>query len=196
MNLQSQTAKQFGLLPKDVIAFVDANATFPVKRNSRTAEISIPEDVDISGFIAPLIHKESSDKLERAKRENEATIRKEQLAVEAKIQQNHRERQAAEKENAVAINSLKKMGAEGYYQYKVISLLDIGGLFKSNSGRVNTEAMMQKLNELGMEGWHLVTAYSNELGKNALSGGAGGFIMGTNSTVDENILIFERFVRF
>ena len=92
------------------------------------------------------------DKCERSKREKEAIIRKEQLAVEAKIQQKNRERQEIEKENAVAINSLKKMGAEGYYQYKVISLLDIGGLFKSNSGRVNTEAMMQKLNELGMEG--------------------------------------------
>jgi hypothetical protein len=41
----------------------------------------------------------------------------------------------------------------------------------------------------------LVTAYSNELGKNALSGGVGGALLGVNSTVDENILIFERFVK-
>ena len=107
-----EIAKQFGLLPKDVIAFIDVNATFPVKRNSKTGEISIPDDVDISAFIAPLLNKESLDKCERSKREKEAIIRKEQLAVEAKIQQKNRERQETEKENAVAINSLKKMGAE------------------------------------------------------------------------------------
>ena len=191
-----EIAKQFALLPKDVITFIEANATFPVKRNFKTGEISIPDDIDIREFITPLLNKESLDKLEKEKRDKEAIIRKEQLAVEAKVQQKNRERQETEKENSVAINSLKKMGAEGYYQYKVISLLDIGGLFRSNSGRVNTETMMLKLNELGMEGWHLVTAYSNELGKNALSGGAGGVLLGVNSTVDENILIFERFVRF
>ena len=90
---------------------------------------------------------------------------------------------------------LKAQNIDGYYEYKVISLSDIGGLFRSNSGRVDTEKMAQTLNELGMEGWHLVTAYSNELGKNALSGGAGGAMLGVNSTVDENILIFERFVK-
>ena len=95
----------------------------------------------------------------------------------------------------IGISKLKEKNLDGYYEYKVISLQDISGLFNRNSGRVNTEAMMQTLNDLGIDGWHLVTAYSNELGKNALSGGAGGFIMGTNSTVDENILIFERFVK-
>lgn len=55
--------------------------------------------------------------------------------------------------------------------------------------------MTHTLNELGIDGWHLVTAYSNELGKNALSGGAGGVLLGVNSTIDENILIFERFVK-
>ena len=191
-----EIARTFNLQPKDVTAFIQANATFPVKRNFQTGEISIPDDVDIKTFIAPLFIKAHEEQFAKEKRENEARIQKEQLAVEAKVQQANRERQETEKENSVAITSLKKMGAEGYYQYKVISLLDIGGLFRSNSGRVNTEAMMQALNELGMEGWHLVTAYSNELGKNAMSGGAGGFIMGTNSTVDENILIFERFVKF
>ena len=95
----------------------------------------------------------------------------------------------------VRIDNLKAKGVDGYYEYKVISLQDVGGLFRSNSGRVNVETMTQTLNELGIDGWHLVTAYSNELGKNALSGGAGGVLLGVNSTVDENILIFERFVK-
>ena len=68
-------------------------------------------------------------------------------------------------------------------------------MFNSNSGKVDVATMTVILNDLGIEGWHLVTAYSNELGKNALSGGAGGALLGVNSTVDENILIFERFVK-
>ena len=191
-----EIARALDLQPKDLTAFIQANATFPVKRNFQTGEMSIPDSVDIKEFFAPLFKQEHLEKFDKLKQEQEAKVLEEQLAIEAKIQQVNRERQETEKENSVAITSLKKMGAEGYYQYKVISLLDISGLFKNNSGRVNTEAMMQTLNELGMEGWHLVTAYSNELGKNALSGGAGGVLLGVNSTVDENILIFQRFVKF
>lgn len=80
------------------------------------------------------------------------------------------------------------------YEYKVISFDDIGGVFNRNSGRVDTNAMSQNLNALGQLGWHLVTAYSNELGKNALGGAIGGIGLGANATVDENILIFERVV--
>ena len=191
-----EIAKTFNLQPKDVTAFIQANATFPIKRNFQTGEISIPDDVDIKAFIAPLINNTHKNEQEREKRIVEEKLRKEQLAVEAKIQQESRERREAELQHSIAVEALKKTGAEGYYQYKAISLMDVGGLFRSNSGRVNTEAMTQTLNALGMEGWHLVTAYSNELGKNAMSGGAGGVLLGTNSTVDENILIFERFVRF
>ncbi len=181
----TELAKRFDLQPKDITAFVQANATFPVKRNFQTGEITIPDNVDIANFIAPLLGKAYTEKQQKI-----ASV------VESKIEQERQARCQSEQEHIFAIEKLKKTGVEGYYQYKVISLLDIGGLFSSNSGRVNTETMTQTLNELGMEGWHLVTAYSNELGKNALSGGAGGFIMGTNSTVDENILIFERFVKF
>jgi hypothetical protein len=191
-----EIAKTFNLQPKDVTAFILANATFPVKRNFQTGEISIPDDVDIKAFMMPMLEKVNLDKYEQEKRAADEKRRKEQLAVEAKIQQENRARREAELQHSVAVEALKKTGAEGYYQYKAISLMDVGGLFRSNSGRVNTEAMTQTLNALGMEGWHLVTAYSNELGKNAMSGGAGGVLLGTNSTVDENILIFERFVRF
>ena len=100
-----------------------------------------------------------------------------------------------EKYRQKAFEDLRNRGLNGYYEYKVISLLDTQGLFNKNSGKVDTLAMTEILNELGMAGWRLATAYSNELGKNALSGGVGGAMLGINSTVDENILIFERFVQ-
>ena len=109
------------------------------------------------------------------------------------IERKNRER--IQQEYNHKIDNLSKMGLDGYYEYKVISLFDESGLFRKKSGALDTIAMTQTLNDLGIEGWHLVTAYSNELGKNALSGGVGGVMLGVNSTVDENILIFERFVR-
>ena len=67
------------------------------------------------------------------------------------------------------------------YEYLVIDIID-------KDGSVNTAELTQKLNKYGAEGWHLVSAYSNELGKNTIS--IAGF--GLNSTADQNILILER----
>ena len=124
------------------------------------------------------LEREKQEELERSRIINEEQARKE------REQQYH-----------IRLSKLREAGQEGYYEYKVVSLLDEAGLFRSSSGKVNAIAMTNVLNELGLDGWHLVTAYSNELGKNALSGGVGGVMLGANSTVDENILIFERFVK-
>ena len=47
--------------------------------------------------------------------------------------------------------------------------MDSYGLFNKESGQVNVLMMTKVLNELGLDGWHLITAYSNELGKNSFS---------------------------
>lgn len=67
------------------------------------------------------------------------------------------------------------------YEYLVIDMIDEGG-------KVNVASLQDKLNRYGQEGWHLVSAYSNELGKNALVVAG----LGINSTADQNILILER----
>ncbi len=94
-----------------------------------------------------------------------------------------------EKRKSLKIQKLRENGYDGYWEYKVVSLVD------SDSG-VDWLEMQETLNELGMDGWHLISAYCNELGVNSRSVGFGGFTSGTNSTVDQNILIFERFNRF
>jgi len=128
--------------------------------------------------VAQQLEKKRQDDLERIRIIDEERLRRER-----------------EEQHRVQLDRLKSQGIDGYYEYKVVSFSDISGLFSKDSGRVNTIAMTEALNLLGMDGWHLVTAYSNELGKNAFSGGVGSAILGVNSTVDENILIFERFVR-
>ena len=116
-------------------------------------------------------------------------------AERTRIEKENKQRQKNEKHHQEKINNLKAKGSTGYYEYKVVSLMDESGIFRKGSGAVNTVEMTAVLNELGIDGWHLVTAYTNELGKNHLAGGIGGAIIGANATIDENILIFERFVK-
>jgi len=103
------------------------------------------------------------------------------------IERKNRER--IQQEYNHKIDNLTKMGLDGYYEYKVVSLND------DNAGGIYSSTIEDTLNELGLDGWHLRCAYTNELGKNSNSGGYGGFSTGTNSTIDQNILIFERFVK-
>ena len=83
---------------------------------------------------------------------------------------------------------LKENGHQGFYEYKVISLCD------DNGGSIDVHELAELLNKLGREGWHLKCAYTNELGHNSNSGGIGGFSTGTNATIDQNVLILERFM--
>ena len=171
--------------------FLENNAPFPIKKNFLGA-ITIPDDVNTEILIQSFLHVAQKKTEEELRQQQEAFEQQEKLRYESE----ELAKKQKEEQFRLRVNKLKEKNLDGYYEYKVISLLDIGGVFKGNSGRVNTEEMTQALNELGIDGWHLVTAYSNELGKNALSGGAGGLMLGVNSTVDENILIFERFVKF
>ena len=175
--------------------FIERTAVFPIKK-AFLGGIIIPDDVDTEILIQEFLY--NKERTTRIEKEELRHKRQEVFDTQEELRYQHEEAAKKQKEEQyrLRINKLKEKNIEGCYEYKVVSLLDVGGLFKSNSGRVNTEKMTQILNELGIDGWHLVTAYSNELGKNALSGGAGGVLLGVNSTVDENILIFERFVRF
>ena len=138
--------------------------------------------------ISPKTEEEYTDK-EKCHQEDEAArIMEEIYRQKRQIVQLTPEqvRQKAEQEKYQArINRLKATGRDGYYEYKVISLVD-------KKGAVDTERLMNELNDLGLDGWRLQCAYTNEIGKDALS--IAGF--GINATADQNILIFERFVKF
>ena len=72
------------------------------------------------------------------------------------------------------------------YEYEIIEIVD------NNDGAVDWKAMKEKLNALGAQGWRLVVGFSNELGSNTSVIIKDGKKQGTNSTIDQNILIFER----
>ena len=110
-----------------------------------------------------------------------------QIAKQKAEEQKKQELKKAEEEKQARISRLALHGLNGYYEYKVISLVD-------DKGSLNINKLETLLNTLGMEGWHVVGSYANELGHNSFSGGVLGLSAGTNSTVDQNVIILERFV--
>ncbi|NSF72859.1 DUF4177 domain-containing protein [Blautia wexlerae] len=75
-----------------------------------------------------------------------------------------------------------------HYEYTVARVLD------NRNGSTNQEKLQSVLTEYAMEGWKLHSVITNEIGKNISAVSIGGITGGTNATVDEIILIFERMV--
>ena len=74
------------------------------------------------------------------------------------------------------------------YEYDVVTVND-----KSN-GTVDVVALKTVLAKYASERWRLVNMISNEVGRNSSTGGYGGLSLGTNSTIDQTVLVFERIV--
>lgn len=95
-----------------------------------------------------------------------------------------------DKEKEQFVQTVQSRGESGYYEYKFV--LDTDG----SDGRLSgADFLEKKFNNMALEGWRLVTAYSNTIGVTSHSGGAFGFSSGTNATIDQNIFVFERFVK-
>ena len=119
---------------------------------------------------------------------NEYTIQVERAKVGGDRERSRiqKERDEAERARKIEqINNLKKNGYEGYYEYKTIRVRD------EYDGSVTTYEISNLLNEHALDGWRLVSSYANELGHNSSSS----YGTGTNATIDEHILIMERFVK-
>lgn len=72
------------------------------------------------------------------------------------------------------------------YEYKVVTVMD-----SAVSGKFNENRVQNVLTNHAIDGWRLKTAFTNELGKNALAA----LGLGINATVDQTILIFERCIK-
>ena len=121
-------------------------------------------------------------------------IRKErerQIAVERK----ERERQIAfEKQknevyrsfqSARSADLTEKVKINDLYEYDVVTIRD------NKVGSTDISSLRAELDKRGREGWRLVNTFTNELGVNSSS--FAGY--GTNATIDEVVLIFERCIK-
>jgi len=75
------------------------------------------------------------------------------------------------------------------YKYDLVKIPNL------TNGESDIATIYKELSIHAAHGWKLHTIYSNELGKNASSVGAGGIPSGTNSTMCEDILVFEKKIK-
>lgn len=74
------------------------------------------------------------------------------------------------------------------YEYDVVTVHD-------SQGRTDTNNLKKTLIRYSVQGWRLKTAFTNEIGSNMVGGDIVGVGIGSNSTSDEVVLIFERKIR-
>lgn len=125
------------------------------------------------------IQKLADEKIEKKKSEE---LKKKQTILEYQgIIRNNERLQTQDEKDIIALNDI--------YQYDLVTVTD------KASGESNIEGIKNVLNNYSLQGWKLVSVSTNELGKNLSSIGIGGLSVGTNSTVEQTVLIFERCVK-
>ncbi|MBP3594543.1 MAG: DUF4177 domain-containing protein [Lachnospiraceae bacterium] len=82
-------------------------------------------------------------------------------------------------------NRIEQYRKNPFYEYDYIVIQN------NSDGSTNKEKIEQIIQKHALQGWRLVTMYSNEIGKNALAVSG----IGANSTMCEDILLFERCIK-
>lgn len=72
------------------------------------------------------------------------------------------------------------------YEYDVVNVFD------NSSGDVNVYSISKTLEEHAEKGWRLVSTFTNEIGHTSSYSSISGMGSGTNATIDQVILVFER----
>ena len=72
------------------------------------------------------------------------------------------------------------------YEYDVVYVAD------EESGAVDVEKIALVLSYYAKEGWRLKSTFTNEVGKKTSLVGYGGVSSGTNATIEQTVMIFER----
>ena len=124
-------------------------------------------------------------------------VEEQRVAIEAE-QQRQRERVRREQELAVHEANLKRQKDElrqqaliqnPRYEYATVYIAD------SRTGILDKNSLDSTLEKYSGNGWRLHSVLTNEAGKNASAIGVGGVTVGSNSTMDVTILIFERCIK-
>lgn len=95
---------------------------------------------------------------------------------------------SGEEQNAEQQES-KILEMNDLYEYDVVSILD------KEHGGVDVDRLCKVVSSHAAKGWKLTFAFTNEIGHDSSSSDIGGVSVGINSTIDQNILIFERCIK-
>ena len=112
----------------------------------------------------------------------------EQVKLEEETKRKEYEKNIREREEQAEKEKLDFVQKLPLYEYATEIIMD------NRSGGINQSSLNYTLEKYAKEGWRLHTALTNEAGKNTSSSGYGGVSVGTNATIDQTILIFERMI--
>ena len=87
---------------------------------------------------------------------------------------------------AAAVKRHEQYLKNSFYEYKVEIVMD-----SAFTGTLKKDELQRLLSIYAMDGWKLHSAITNEAGKTVLAAAG----VGTNATVDQTILIFERCIK-
>lgn len=110
----------------------------------------------------------------------------EEEMVKFKIEERKREIENETQRKKDEIDRVTKIN--DIYEYDMVIIKD------KMTGEIDYESIYKVLAEKSEMGWRLVNTFTNEIGKNSSMFGASGISAGTNSTIDQVIMIFERCV--
>lgn len=94
-------------------------------------------------------------------------------------------------------NEIAKIYNERLEQYKRNSFFEYDYIVVPNKsdGSTDQERITEIISSHAMQGWRLITMYSNELGKNSMGVAVAGVGGSTNTTMCEDIMVFERCIK-
>lgn len=84
---------------------------------------------------------------------------------------------------------LEQIKKNPYYEYDYVVVPNLP------DGSTNKEQIKEVISDHAIKGWRLVTMYSNEIGKNSMGVSVGGVGGGTNTTMCEDVIVFERCIK-
>ena len=123
--------------------------------------------------------KRKAEEEERRKREEEQRIISEEIRK--------KELEDAKREEERRRQYILKINDS--YEYKIERVTD------NSDGTSDIDQIKHIIERYSNKGWRLHTIYSNEIGKESLVAGIGGFKGGTNATINETIIVLERLIR-
>ncbi len=79
-------------------------------------------------------------------------------------------------------------------QNNMMNLMDytIDVIIDKKTGGTDFDTLINSINSHSQNGWKVKTVFTNECGKNSTSVTVGGYTSGTNATIDQVVVIYER----
>ena len=110
------------------------------------------------------------------------------------IKQNREQKEAEHREyinNQQRLENIKniQLTKNPLYEYDIIILNDLP------DGTVDEVVLKNELIEHAAKGWRLHTIFSNDVGKNITNGSNQYLSIGSNATINQTVMIFERCIK-